>query len=78
MSRPRIYLSNAHLAAGNLDQAATTLSDSAALAARNHSARLTQTITRSRTAMNPWQDTTAVRELDATLITYRLPPGSTQ
>ncbi|OLF07495.1 hypothetical protein BLA60_26560 [Actinophytocola xinjiangensis] len=72
-----IYLSNAHLAAGNLDQAAAALSDSIALAARNRSARLTQTITRSRTAMNPWQNTTAVRELDATLNSFRLLPSST-
>jgi DNA-binding XRE family transcriptional regulator len=72
-----IHLGNAYLAAGELEQAAQTLGDGAALAARNRSARVVQTIERARASMRLWQDTPAVRELDATLVSYGLSPSST-
>jgi DNA-binding XRE family transcriptional regulator len=71
-----IDLAEACLAAGDPEQAAVVLGDGAALAARNRSARLAQVIGRSRTAMREWQETPAVRELDARLASYDLSPTS--
>lgn len=72
-----IHLGNAHLAAGELEQAAEVVGDGAALASRNRSVRVIQTIAQTRAAMKPWQDTSAVRELDAKLVGYGLSPSST-
>lgn len=72
-----IYLGNAYLAAGDLEQAAATVGDGAALAARNRSARVLQTIDQARAGMSPWESTPAVRELDAKLASYGLLPSST-
>lgn len=71
-----IDLGNAYLVAGELEQAAQVVGNGAALAARNRSARVVQTIGQARTRMRPWQDTSAVRELDAKLVSYGLPPSS--
>jgi DNA-binding XRE family transcriptional regulator len=72
-----IHLGNAYLAAGEVELAATVVGDGAALAARNRSARVVQTIAQTRAGMKHWQDTPAVRELDAKLVSYGLLPSST-
>lgn len=71
-----IYLGNAHLAAGEIEQAAQVFGDGAELAARNRSARLSQTIHRARLDMRPWGGTPAVRDLDDKLVSYGLLPDS--
>jgi DNA-binding XRE family transcriptional regulator len=72
-----IHLGNAYLAAGELEQAAAVVGDGAALAARNRSARVVQTIAQTRASMKQWENTPAVRELDAKLVSYGLLPSST-
>lgn len=71
-----IYLGKAHLATGEIEQAAQVFGNSAELAARNRSARLVQTIERARADLRPWRDTAAVRDLDAKLVSYGLLPSS--
>ncbi len=73
-----VHLGNAYLATGELEQAARVVGDGAALAVRNRSARVVQTIGHARARMRPWQDTSAVRELDAKLVSYGLSPSSTR
>lgn len=72
-----IYLGNACLAAGELEQAAAVVGDGAELAARNRSARVVQTISQTRASMTKWANTPAVRQLDAKLVSYGLLPSST-
>lgn len=67
-----IHLGNAYLTAGELEQAVSVVGDGAALAARNRSARVMQTIAQTRANMRLWRDTPAVRELDAKLASYGL------
>lgn len=67
-----VYLGQAQLAARNVDGAADSLGDAAALAVHNHSARLVQHIQDLHTELTPWQDTRAVQQLDDRLRGYGL------
>jgi hypothetical protein len=62
----------AHLANHDIDAAASSLADAAALTIHNRSARLVQQIHDVRRDLTPWAGTRAVHDLDEQLRTYGL------
>lgn len=67
-----IGLGKAHIAAGDIDEAARVIGEGAALAIRNRSTRVIDRLSRARASMQAWQYTPAVKELDDKLIAYGL------
>ncbi|MGH3815971.1 MAG: hypothetical protein ACRDUV_26575 [Pseudonocardiaceae bacterium] len=63
-------LGMAHLQCKEIDEAARLLGDAGEIAAGNSSSRLTERLRQARAQLQPWQDTTAVRELDDRLTTH--------
>ena len=71
-----IAFANAHLGMAyaqrkEIDEAARLLGDAGDIAARNSSARLTERLHQGRAMLQPWKHTTAVRQLDDRLASYR-------
>jgi len=66
-----LHLGNAHLQAGEIDEAARVIGSAASLAAQNRQARLVKELCTSRARMQPWQGTQAIRELDERLVGMR-------
>jgi len=62
-----LHLGNAHLQAGEIDEAAWVIGNAASLAAQNRQARLVKELRTARTRMQPWQGTQAIRALDERL-----------
>lgn len=54
----------AYVQCEEIDEATSLLGDAGQLAAGNSSARLTERLQQARAQLQPWQHTTAVRELD--------------
>ncbi|MGH3796368.1 MAG: helix-turn-helix domain-containing protein [Pseudonocardiaceae bacterium] len=67
-----LFLGNAHLQSGEIDEAARVVSDAAGLAAQTRSARLVKELRTTRAHMQPWQGTQAVKTLDDQLAAYGL------
>lgn len=65
-------LSSASVQAGEIDEAARLLGDAGEIAASNSSTRLVGMVKQTRAALQPWQDSSAVRELDDRLAAYGL------
>jgi hypothetical protein len=71
-----IAFANAHLGMAyaqrkEIDEAARLLGEAGDIAARNSSARLTERLTQGRAMLQPRNHTTAVRQLDDRLASYR-------
>ena len=62
-----IRLGTARLLCGEVEEAARVIGEGALLATKNRSARLTSEIMAARVRLQPWHNTTAVRELDERL-----------
>ncbi len=71
-----LFLSNAQLQCGEIEEAARVVGDAAGLAAQTRSARLVKELRTTHARMQPWQDTRAVKELDDRLANYGLTPNS--
>ncbi|MGH3939262.1 MAG: hypothetical protein ACRDTG_11620, partial [Pseudonocardiaceae bacterium] len=71
-----LFLGNARLQSGEIDEAARVIRDAAGLAAQTRSARLVRELRTTRAGMQPWQDTPAVKELDDQLFAYGLASSS--
>jgi len=67
-----VDLGTAYLQGEEIDEAARLLGDAGEIAAGNSSARLAERLQQARARLQPWQDTTAVRELDDRLTAYGL------
>lgn len=67
-----LHLGNARLQSGEIDEAARVVGNAAGLAIRTRSARLLQELRTTRTRLQPWQDTQAVKELDDLFVAYGL------
>ncbi|MBV9142600.1 MAG: helix-turn-helix transcriptional regulator [Pseudonocardiales bacterium] len=67
-----LYLGNAHLQSGEIDEAARVIGDAAGLAAQTHSARLVKELRTTRARMQPWQTTPAIKQLDDQWAAYGL------
>ncbi|MGH3939341.1 MAG: hypothetical protein ACRDTG_12035 [Pseudonocardiaceae bacterium] len=67
-----VNLSMAYMQYEEIDEAARVLGDAREIAAGNSSARLTEQLRQARTQLQPWHNTTAVRELDDRFATYGL------
>jgi DNA-binding XRE family transcriptional regulator/tetratricopeptide (TPR) repeat protein len=63
-----LRLGSAYLQAGEVEEAAQVIGSAASLAARNRQARLVRELRTARARMEPWQETSAVRELDERLM----------
>jgi tetratricopeptide (TPR) repeat protein len=63
-----LHLGNALVQTQEIDEAATVIGEVADLAAQYRSARLVKEVRTARAAMQPWDDTKAVRELDERLV----------
>jgi hypothetical protein len=63
-----LRLGTARLLSGDIDEAASVIGEGAALAARIRSARLTREVRTARGRMEPWRETSTVRELDERLV----------
>ncbi len=59
-----LYLGRAYLQAGEVEEAAQVIGSAASLAAQNRQARLVTELHTARARMEPWRETSAVRELD--------------
>lgn len=59
-----LRLGTARLLCGEIEEAARLIGEGALLATKNRSARLTSEVRAARGRLQPWHDTTAVRELD--------------
>jgi ATP/maltotriose-dependent transcriptional regulator MalT len=70
------HLGNALVATGELAEGARVIGDAAALAARNRSPRLVQTLTKTHSSLQTWHSSIAVRELNDQLAVYGLLPSS--
>jgi hypothetical protein len=66
-----VHLGMAHAQCKEIDEAAQLLGEASDIAARNSSARLTERLTQARAMLQPWEHTTAVRQLDDRLASYR-------
>ena len=53
-----------------IDEAARLFGDAGEIAVRNSSARLIERLEQGRAELQPWQHTTAVRQLDDRLASY--------
>ena len=62
-----LRLGTARLLSGEIEEAARVIGEGALLATRNRSARLTSEVMAVRGRLQPWHNTTAVRELDERL-----------
>ena len=77
-SLPRIValttvdLVRAYVRSGEADEATRLLGDAAGIAAHNSSTRLVTRVRQTRAELRPWNDTSAVRELDDRLTAYGL------
>jgi tetratricopeptide (TPR) repeat protein len=67
-----VKLGRAHAQSGEIDEAARLLGNAADMAAHHSSVRLSKTIQQGRAELQPWNGTTAVRELDDRLTAYGL------
>jgi hypothetical protein len=67
-----VHLGMAHAQCKEVDEAARLLGDAGDIAARNSSARLTERLQQARAMLQPWEHTTAVRQLDDRLASYSL------
>lgn len=65
-------LSEARMQGKEIDEAARLFGDAADIAARNSSARLSERLAQGRAELQPWNHTTAVRQLDDRLAAHRL------
>ncbi|MGH3797822.1 MAG: hypothetical protein ACRDSP_23365 [Pseudonocardiaceae bacterium] len=72
MAFAKADLGMAHVQGKEIDEAARLLGDAGQIAAGNSSARLSERLRYDRAQLQPWQDTTAVRELDDRFTTYGL------
>jgi transcriptional regulator with XRE-family HTH domain len=63
-----LFLGNAHLQSGEIDEAARVLGDAAGLAVQTRSARLVKELRTTRARMQPWQGSQAVSALDGQLV----------
>jgi hypothetical protein len=66
-----VDLGQAYAQRKEVDEAARLLGDVGDMAARNSSARLTERLHQGRAMLQPWEHTTAVRQLDDRLASYR-------
>lgn len=71
-----LVIGKAHVQAKEIDEAAKVIAAAADLATQNRSPRLVKELRMARTAVRPWQNTYAVKELDEQLQGYGLMPGS--
>jgi DNA-binding XRE family transcriptional regulator len=71
-----LRLGNAHLQSREIDEAARVVGDAAGLAAQTRSARLMKELRTTRTRMQPWQSTQAVRVLDDQLAALSMTPSA--
>lgn len=67
-----LHLGNAHLQSEEIDEAAQVVGNAAELAIQTHSARLREELRTTRTRMQPWRNTPAVKALDERLAELRL------
>ncbi|HEU0089905.1 MAG TPA: helix-turn-helix transcriptional regulator [Pseudonocardiaceae bacterium] len=67
-----LRLGTARLFSGEIEEAARVVGEGALLATRNRTARLTGEVRAARSRMQPWHNTTAVRELDEQLRMWRI------
>ncbi|MGH3821601.1 MAG: hypothetical protein ACRDRA_01960 [Pseudonocardiaceae bacterium] len=72
----RLFLGNAHLQSGGIEEAARVVGDAAELAAKTRSVRLVTELRMTRERMQPWQGTQAVSVLDDQLTAYGLAPAT--
>jgi hypothetical protein len=63
----KIELGQAYILSRDIDQAAATLASVANLVAQNRTNRLTKKLRTTRSNLQPWQDTRAVKALDEKL-----------
>ncbi len=63
-----LHLGSSYLQAGEVEEAAQVIGSAASLAAQNRQARLVKELHIARARMQPWRDTSAVRELDERLV----------
>src|SRR5262249_17822788 len=63
-----LRLGTARLLSGDIEEAAGVIGEGALLAARIRSTRLTREVRTARGRLEPWKDTSAVRELDERLV----------
>jgi len=66
-----VHLGMAYAQRKEIDEAARLLGEAGDIAARNSSARLAERLTQGRAMLQPWNHTTAVRQLDDRLASYR-------
>lgn len=71
-----IFLGNAHLQSGEVDEAARVVGDAAGLAVQTRSARLLKEVRATRTRMQPWRGTQAVSVLDDQLVACGFASGT--
>ncbi|MDQ3760857.1 MAG: hypothetical protein M3460_03925 [Actinomycetota bacterium] len=67
-----LFLGDALLKSGEIDEAARIVGEAAGLAARTHSARLVKELRTTRARMQPWQNIEAIKALDGQLAAYGL------
>ncbi|MGH4007523.1 MAG: hypothetical protein ACRDTH_05040 [Pseudonocardiaceae bacterium] len=67
-----VDLGEAYVQANEIDEAARLLGDAGDIAAHNSSARLIERLRQGRAELQPWEHTTAVRQLDERLASYSL------
>lgn len=67
-----LHLGKALIQSQEIDEAAVVVGEAATLAAENRSTRLVKELQAARTALQPWWETQAVRELDEVLVGWRL------
>lgn len=76
MAIGKLFLSKALIQSREIDEGAKILAETATLATRNTSARLTKELHTTRATLNPWKNTPAVKSLDTHLHTYNLNPNT--
>ncbi len=67
-----LRLGTARLLSGEIEEAARLIGEGALLATKHRSARLTSEVKAARGRMQPWHNTTVVRELDERLMGWRM------
>jgi transcriptional regulator with XRE-family HTH domain len=68
----KLFLADAYAAAQEIDQAAGIVGEATVLVAQNRSARLLERLRSTRRVLSPWQQSTAVRELDEQIHAHQL------
>lgn len=71
-----IFLGNAHVQSGEIDEAARVVGEAAGLAVQTRSARLVKEVRATRARMQPWQGAQAVSALDDQLVACGLASGT--